>query len=142
MRLKELLIVIALVAPGAAHSEPVGYASLPLTVPVRTYELRHFSSVGELASYLLSRIGYSLVTGFPAPADAPSIAGRPVNPAIFKQDILTIQEILVAAIGSDNKLIVDVPNQLVSFEAIDDPFSAPENPSRQYFTGRVSELNR
>jgi|TARA_R100001369_G_scaffold82878_2_gene114782 hypothetical protein len=142
MRIKALVLVVALMGPTASLGEPVGYAALPLSVPVRTYELQGFSNVGDLTSYLLARVGYSLVVSSPAPVEASRIAGRPINPAIYKNNVLTIEAILVAAIGRDNKLIVDVANRLVSFEPVRDPLANPVNPNARYFTGRVSELRR
>ena len=142
MRIKALVLVVGLLGSAPLLGEPVGYAALPLTVPVRTYELQEFSSVGDLTSYLLARVGYSLVVSSPAPAEASQIAARPINPAIFKNDVLTIEAILIAAIGRDNKLIIDIANKLVSFEPVRDPLANPVNPNARYFTGRVSELRR
>lgn len=123
-----------------SHSSEVGFATLPLTVPVRTWELRDFSTVGGLADFLLHRVGYELALNYPAPESALAISRRPINPGIFAHEILTIEDILIHAIGPNNKLIVDVRNKLVSFDRASDAVVAPQNPNARYFTGRLTEL--
>ena len=134
--------VLAFVSSGHIRAEmnEVGFATLPLTVPVRTWELKGFSTVGGLAEYLLSRVGYRLTISDPAPQSSRQIANLPINPAIYGREVMSIEEIIAYAIGPNNKLIIDVPNRLVSFDRIQSPFDRVENPNTRYFTGRVSEL--
>lgn len=123
-----------------SRAEEVGFATLPLTVPVRTWELRDFSTVGGLADYLLHRVGYELALNYPAPESALAISRRPINPGIYAHEILTIENILIYAIGPNNKLIVDARNKLVSFERVSDSVGKLQSPNARYFTGRLSEL--
>lgn len=137
--LMAMSIYVCCCAP-LSHSAEVGFATLPLTVPVRTWELRDFSTVGAMADYLLHRVGYQLALGYPAPEAALTISRRPINPGIYAHEILTIEDILIYAVGPNNKLIVDVRNKLVSFDRVSNSVVAPENPNARYFTGRLSEL--
>jgi len=134
-----IALLIYCVSAGSVHAAEVGFAVLPLTAPVRTWELRDFSTVGSLADYLLHRVGYSLALAYPAPAQALDVARRPVNPGIYTHDVLTIEDILIYAIGPNNKLIIDVKNKLVSFEPVQGAFDSV-NPNSRYFTGSISEL--
>lgn len=134
------LLALASAKQAGADPNNVGFATLPLTVPVRTWELRGFSTVGGLADYLLNRVGYRLTVTDPAPQSARQIAMLPINPGIYGREVMTVEEILAYAIGPNNKLLIDVPNRLVSFERIEHKFEQAENPNTRYFTGRISEL--
>lgn len=127
------LLFCFLTAP--VYADRVGYATLPLTVPVRTWELRGFSTVGGVADYMLSRVGYSLLLDQHAPEKARWVSSQPINPAIFVHDVLSIEDILLAAIGSKHRLIIDVKHRLVSFDVMPSPVIRAQSLNTRFYTG-------
>lgn len=75
-------------------------------------------TVKQACEWVLRPTGYKLVVSHPAPFDALEIARSPMSPLVQDQlgRAVSIEEALLLVIGSDNRLVVDHKNKLVSFE--------------------------
>ena len=76
-------------------------------------------TVAQAASWLLEPHGYRLVlSGATAPREASAIALQPLPAGLPKGRVMTIEEALLAITESDQAVVIDNDNQLVSFELI------------------------
>ena len=124
------------------YPEPTltGFATLPLSSPIRTRDLRDFQTVEGLGRYLALRFGYELkLEGSGIPFQARWISQWPPNPAIFAQEIRPASEVLSAAIYPRGQLVIDPTNRIISFQMAPDTTFSPANPFWYPVTGEFTE---
>jgi type IV pili sensor histidine kinase/response regulator len=90
----------------------------PLRLQVRVTFPGEIATIQEAARYLVEPIGYELTTASPAPRESAAIAAAPLSPLAKNHRILSIEDALLLLIGEKNRLVVDHPHKLISFEPI------------------------
>ena len=89
-----------------------------LATPVRAIELKGFRTVGEAATYLLERVGYTFVVMPPAPMDAPFISYLPIRPSAIVDEVKPLKDVLTSMVATKYLLYVDRVNQRASFGSV------------------------
>ncbi len=94
-----------------------------LSTPVRLQFSDDIKTVGEAASYLVEIIDYKVVTTRDlrtAPKSSLEIYNSKLKVYAKTRKVLRLEDALLRLIGDENKLIVDHPHQLISFEKIEE----------------------
>lgn len=99
-------------APDPAPSTQVE----PLILSVRTVWDQDITTVGQAAMWVLGSTGYRLKTDYPAPEWSEKVAEKPIPPTMTIKRTMPIIDALQLLIGTDNTVIVDRRNKLISFE--------------------------
>jgi type IV pili sensor histidine kinase/response regulator len=90
----------------------------PLRLQVRAIYPAEIATIEQAARYLVEPIGYELTTAPPAPRESAAIAAAPLSPLAKNHRILSIEDALLLLIGEKNRLVVDHPHKLISFDTI------------------------
>lgn len=116
MLTKVLLAFVALIGVAQAQTEnDKPYILDPLSLYTRTVYPEDVKTVGDAARYLLEPSGYRLVTNYPAPKDAVSIAGESIPPIAKIHRTMPVIDALQILIGNDHWIIIDRNHKLISF---------------------------
>ena len=112
------LCVIALLpvmsfAQGVSSEKP--YILDPLSLYARTVYPEDTKTVGDAVRYLLEPTGYTLVTAYPAPNDAISLANSRIPPIAKIHRTMPIIDALQILVGNDSWIIIDRNHKLISF---------------------------
>ena len=91
------------------------YIMDPLSLYARTVYPEDAKTVGDAARYLLEPTGYRLVTNYPAPNDAVSLAGERIPPIAKIHRTMPIIDALQLLIGTDHWIVIDRNHRLISF---------------------------
>lgn len=121
--MKKLLIVLLMCistplyagswfAPDLAPTSKVD----PLILAVRTVWDSDIKTVAEATHWILGPTGYHLTTAYPAPESSIQLAEKPIPPVMKMNRTLPIIDALQLLIGTNNTVIIDRRNHLVSFE--------------------------
>lgn len=122
--------------PPPGRGDQAGFAANPLTVPIRTRDLRDFATVEALARHVAAALGYQLIYNDPAPAEAQWIAQWPPNPAIHTREIRPAEDILAGAVHPRGRLLVDPIHKAISFDLAGEALpTGPGNPFEYAVTG-------
>jgi hypothetical protein len=88
----------------------------PLKVGVRLPFGAEMRNVRDAAIYLLEPTGYRITANTVDTQALNSILSRPITPLAKNGETVSIQDALLLMIGTENRLVVDHHNKLVTFE--------------------------
>lgn len=86
----------------------------PLRLSIRTNYPTELTTVGQGIQWLLEATDYQLVLRTPAPSDAISLASKPIPPMARLVRIMSIEDAMLALIGTENYLVIDRQHKLIS----------------------------
>lgn len=91
------------------------YAFELTRIQIRTVLPKEINTVGEAAQYYADVIGYRLVTRFPAPEESGRIAAEPISPLYFTNNVLAVEDAILAILREPYALVIDHDHKLLSF---------------------------
>ena len=94
---------------------PNAYGFDPMRIQIRTVLPKEIKTVGDAAQYYADVIGYRLETLYPAPEESSRIAAEQVSPLFFTNDILAVDDAILALLREPYVLIIDHEHKLFSF---------------------------
>lgn len=91
------------------------YAFDPMRIQIRTVLPTEIKTVGTASQYYAGVIGYRLATLSPAPEESADIAAEPISPLFFTNNILAVEDAILAILRAPNLLLIDHEHKLFSF---------------------------
>ena len=121
--MNRLILILLLLSP-YTYAAPIVTSNVPstnipidpLTLSIRTVWGPDIKTVKDAVHWIIEPIGYRLVTSYPAPKESATMAQSTLPPAIKMHRTMAILDALQLLIGTENTVIIDKRNHLISFQ--------------------------